>query len=121
LVVCKASQVMRKRLAKSLNLPMEVRPHVGALRAASLASKSRLQIGQANVIRPSMAADRCPMRAMIVGAIDQEAANAGGARISARVIFWRVAGSLFISLSVANLNQFGRLLLTTQFLARSLF
>jgi hypothetical protein len=49
---------MTKRLAKSLNLPMEVRPYVGALRAASLAGKPRLQIGQAHVIRPSIAADR---------------------------------------------------------------
>jgi hypothetical protein len=50
LVVCKASRVMRKRLAKSLNLPMEVRPHVGAAPAASLTREPRLQVGQAHVI-----------------------------------------------------------------------
>jgi hypothetical protein len=54
-------------------------PDPRATPTASLAGKPRLQIRQAHVIRPSVAADRSPMRAMIVAAIDQQAANAGGA------------------------------------------
>ena len=48
---------------------------VRAAPAASLAGKSRLKIRKPDVIRPSIAADRGPMRAMIIGAVDQEAAN----------------------------------------------
>jgi hypothetical protein len=54
-------------------------PYVGALRAASLAGKPRLQIGQADGIRKSVAADRGPMGATIVRAVDQKAAHPGGA------------------------------------------
>jgi len=38
--------------------------------------KSRLKIGQADITRPSVAADRCPVRTTIIGAIDQKASNA---------------------------------------------
>ena len=52
---------------------LPIGPHIRAAPAASPAVKSRLQIGQANVIGPSVAADRSPMRATIVGAIDEQA------------------------------------------------
>jgi hypothetical protein len=42
-------------------VPVEVRPHIRAAPAASLAGKPRLQIGQADIIRPSVAADRSPV------------------------------------------------------------
>jgi hypothetical protein len=58
---------------------MEFRPDIRATPAASLAAKPRLQIGQADVIRPSVAADRGLMRAMIIGAVDQKPANARSA------------------------------------------
>ena len=54
-------------------------PHIGATPAASLAGKPRLQIGQADGIRKSVAADRGPMGATIVRAVDQKAAHPGGA------------------------------------------
>jgi hypothetical protein len=59
---------------------LPIRPHVSAAPPASLAGKPRLQIGQAHVIRPSIAADRRPVTAMIIRAIDQHA------RISARAL-----------------------------------
>jgi hypothetical protein len=43
-----------------------------------MAGKSRLQVTQPNVIRPSVAADRGPLAAMIIRAADQQIANAGG-------------------------------------------
>ena len=62
---------------------LPIRPHLRTTPAAKLAGKSRLQIRQAHVIRPSFAADRSPMRAMVVGAAIQQPAHAL-ARISRR-------------------------------------
>ena len=61
---------------------LPIRPHIRAAPAASLAGKPRLQIGQAHLIRPSVAADRCPVAAVIIGAVDQEAAHIDGAHFS---------------------------------------
>src|SRR5258706_10992117 len=61
---------------------MPIRPDISASPAARLADELRLQIGQPDVIGPSVAADRRPMAAVIVGAIDQQAANAGGSHLS---------------------------------------
>jgi hypothetical protein len=47
--------------------------------AASLARESRLYIGQPDVIRPSVTADRGPMAALVIRAIDQNPADASGA------------------------------------------
>jgi hypothetical protein len=58
-----------------LSVPIEVRPHVGAPLATSVAGKPRFQVGQPDVIRPSVATDRGPMAASEIRAIDQEAAN----------------------------------------------
>jgi hypothetical protein len=67
--------------APRLCLPMEFRPDIRATPAASLACESRLQIGQAHVIGPSIAADRDPVTAMAVGAVDQQPADTGGAHL----------------------------------------
>ena len=61
--------------------PMEVRAHVGTPLAANLAGKSRLDIRQPHVIWPSVAADRGPMAALVIRAINQQPANAGGAHL----------------------------------------
>jgi hypothetical protein len=66
----------------SFPLPMEIGPNIRASLAASLAGEARLDVGQPNVIGPSVPADRRRMAAMIIGAIDQQAANAGGAHLA---------------------------------------
>jgi hypothetical protein len=53
---------------------MEVGPDISAAPAACLANEQRL--GQPDFIRPSITGDRGPMAAVVVGAIDQQAANA---------------------------------------------
>ena len=62
--------------APGLLLPAEIRADVSASPAAAPADEQRLDIGQPNLIRPSVAADRCPMAALVIRAIDQETANA---------------------------------------------
>jgi hypothetical protein len=59
-----------------LPIPIEIRADVSASLAADLAGEARLDIGQPNIIRPSVAADAYRMAALVVGAIDQKAANA---------------------------------------------
>jgi hypothetical protein len=49
--------------------------------AAGLAHEAWLQIGEPDVIRPSVCADRGRMTAMIVRAIDQETAHAASAHL----------------------------------------
>jgi hypothetical protein len=58
---------------------LPIGPDIRAAPAASFADKPRLELGQPDVIRPSVAADRCPMAALVIRAIDQETANAGRA------------------------------------------
>jgi hypothetical protein len=58
---------------------MKIRPDIRAALAASLTGEARLDVGQPGIIRPAVAADRGPMAAPEIRAIDQEAANAGGA------------------------------------------
>jgi hypothetical protein len=53
-----------------------VRPDVAALPAAGLTSEQGFDIGQPDIIGPSIGADRGRMAAMIVRAIDQETARA---------------------------------------------
>jgi len=57
-------------------VPVEVQPDVGTALAARLANESRLKIRQPEVIRPSVAAERDRIAAMVVATIDQHAANA---------------------------------------------
>jgi hypothetical protein len=54
---------------------------IRATPAASLAGESRLKIRQAHVIRPTIPADRSPVRTVIIGAVDHQAANARGAHL----------------------------------------
>jgi hypothetical protein len=62
-------------------IPIEIRADIRAFQTASLAGESRLDIGQPNVLRPAVAADRDRMAALVVLAIDQQAANAIGAHL----------------------------------------
>jgi hypothetical protein len=59
-----------------LLVPIEIRPDVGALGAASPTNQFPFKVGQPDMTGPAVAADRGPMAAFVVGAIDQEAANA---------------------------------------------
>jgi hypothetical protein len=77
-----------------LLLPMEIWADIGASLAANLAGKARLDIGQPDVIRPSVAADRCPMAALVIRAIDQETTNASGAHLSEGDFCWRVGSGM---------------------------
>lgn len=68
---------MRSLHVPALRLvPLEVRPKFSAPRAARLANEQLLKIGQPYIIGPSIRIDRGPMAAMVVRAIDQQAANA---------------------------------------------
>jgi hypothetical protein len=66
---------------------------VGTSLAAGLADEPGFQIGQPDIIRPSVAADRGPMAALVIRAIDQSGGpRTPAARISAKVIFcWAMA------------------------------
>jgi hypothetical protein len=68
--------------APGIGFPMEIGADVGAPLATDLAGKPRLDIGQPDVIRSSIAADCRRMAAPVVRAIDQETANASGAHLS---------------------------------------
>ena len=61
---------------------MKIRPNVGALLAAGRAHEPRLEIGKPNFIRPLVRANRNGMATVIVGAINKDAAHAGGAHLS---------------------------------------
>jgi hypothetical protein len=75
------SAIKRNRRS-TLLLPIEVRADIRAFLAAALASEPPLDVRQPNAIRPSVAADRGPMAAPEIGAVDQETANASGAHFS---------------------------------------
>ena len=70
------ARVVRTHRASGRFFPAEIRADVGAFPAASLAGEPRLYIGQPNVIRPPIGAHRGEVAARIVGAVDQDAANA---------------------------------------------
>ena len=55
----------------------EVRPDLGAALAAGLADEERLDVGEPHVIRPSIRADRERVAAVVVRAVDQDAARTG--------------------------------------------
>jgi hypothetical protein len=61
---------------------MQVRADISASLAATLTGELRLDVQQTKAVRPSVAADRGPMTAAIIGAIDQETANACAAHFS---------------------------------------
>jgi hypothetical protein len=72
----------RRRPQVRLSFPIEVRTDISASPAAGLAGEARFDVGQPNLVGPSVGADRDPMAALEIGAIDQQAANAGGAHFS---------------------------------------
>jgi hypothetical protein len=69
-------------------------PDISAPLAATLTGEARLDVRQPNVLRPSVAADRGPMAAPEIGAIDEETANAGGAHLFKVIFFWRVRAGI---------------------------
>jgi hypothetical protein len=69
------------RRAAGRSFPIEIRPDIGALLAAGLARKPRFEIGEPDIIRPSVAVDCRPMAAAKIRAINQETANASGAHL----------------------------------------
>jgi hypothetical protein len=73
-------------------IPIEIRPHVGTALAADLADETMLNVGQTKVVGPWVAADRDRMRALIVGAIDQDAAHAALAHFSEGDLVRAVSG-----------------------------
>ena len=76
------SAVMCRNISCERFLGGKVWPDIGAPLAARLTGEQRLYIGQPDVIGPSVRAHGRRVAASIVGAIDQEAANAGGSRFS---------------------------------------
>jgi hypothetical protein len=63
---------------------LPIGPDIGAAAAACLADERPLDIGKPDLIRPPIAADRAPMAAPEIRAIDQEAANARSAHFTQR-------------------------------------
>jgi len=66
----------------SPGIPVEVRPDVSASPSAGFAHEPWFEIGEPDVIRPLVRADRDRVAAMMVRAIDQHAANASGRHFS---------------------------------------
>jgi hypothetical protein len=56
------------RRAQILNFPIEIRAHVSAFPAARLAGEPWLDVGQPDVIRPSVAAAPSPLLGLLFGA-----------------------------------------------------
>ena len=73
--------------ASGVLLPAEIRTDIGTAPAAGLAGKSRLNVGQAHVIRPLFGAVRRPMAALVIRAIDQDPAQASGAQFCEGYLF----------------------------------
>jgi hypothetical protein len=63
-------------------LPMKVRSDVSSSLAAGRAYEPRLKIGQPDVVGPAICADRGRVAAMVVRAIDEDAAHASIAHFS---------------------------------------
>ena len=61
---------------------MEVRPDVGASLAAGFADEAGLDIGQPDLIRPSVGAGRDRVATMEIRAVNEDAAHAGRAQLS---------------------------------------
>jgi hypothetical protein len=77
---------------------LPIGPHIRTFPAAGLTGESRLDVRQSDAIRPSISGDRGPMAAVVVGAIDQDAAHARGAHLGERGDFctttsWKITPS----------------------------
>jgi hypothetical protein len=68
--------------APGFYFPVEVRTDISASLAAGLAGEPGLDVREPDVIGPTVPADRNPVAAMVVRAIDQETANARGTHFS---------------------------------------
>ena len=55
---------------------MKIGPNVGALLAAGFTDELRFEIGEPDVIRPWISADRDRVAAFVIRAIDQDPAHA---------------------------------------------
>jgi hypothetical protein len=71
----------RRRLFRII----KARPHVCADLAASCAGEQRFEIRKPDIIGPSLGADACRVRAMIIGTTDQEIAHAECAHFAQRL------------------------------------
>jgi hypothetical protein len=67
--------------------PNEIRPEIGRPGAAGLTYEQRLKIRESEVVRPSISADRDRMAAVVVGAVDQQAADAHFAHFTQTYFF----------------------------------
>ena len=61
---------------------MKIRPDVGAAPAARLTDEAIFDVGQPDIVRPLIGADRDVVAALVIAAIDQDAANAGFAHLA---------------------------------------
>jgi hypothetical protein len=60
---------------------LPIGPDIGAAAAARRAGEATLEIGEPDIVRPFVGADRRDVAALLVGAVDQDAAHAGGAHL----------------------------------------
>jgi hypothetical protein len=63
-----------------LQVPIEIRPDVGTALAARRAGEPIFKIGQPDIVGPLVGDHADRMRALVIGAIDQEIAHARGAQ-----------------------------------------
>jgi hypothetical protein len=90
----------------NLPIPVEVRPDVSPSLAAGLADEPRLEIGQPDVIRPSISADRDRMTALVIRAVDQDSAHASVAHPSEGDLLRAIGhGAISLSLGARRLGE----------------
>ena len=82
------------------SMPTEVGPDVGAALAAGLADEPTFNIGEPDIVRPSVATDRDGVAASAIRAINQDTANAGFAHL-AKGDLLRALGHLDQSIAAA--------------------
>jgi hypothetical protein len=63
-------------------VPVKIWPDVGAALAARLADEAIFDVGQPDIVRPLIGADRDVVAALVIRAINQDAANAGLAHLA---------------------------------------
>ena len=61
---------------------MKIRPHVGSAPTASPANEPIFDVGEPDIVRPLIAADRDGVAALVIRAINQDTANAGFAHLA---------------------------------------
>ena len=63
-------------------VPVKIWPDVGSALAAFLADEPFFDVGEPDIVRPRIGADRDVVAALVIAAIDQDAANAGFAHLA---------------------------------------